>query len=71
MICSMTLMSRTRKYVDLACLKCRIKKTRCDGKTPCSNCKTKKFECEYPTHKKKRGPIFKSKYRKIPNLLNG
>lgn len=33
--------------VDVACNRCRIKKTRCDGLTPCGECSKRNLECVY------------------------
>ncbi|KAB8237033.1 Zn(II)2Cys6 transcription factor [Aspergillus alliaceus] len=40
-----------------ACLSCRSKKLRCDGRTPlCSNCHRLSLDCQYATQRRKTGP---------------
>ncbi|KAK8025345.1 hypothetical protein PG990_003168 [Apiospora arundinis] len=38
-----------RKLTTIACVHCRLKKTKCDGERPtCKRCLTKRIECTYP-----------------------
>ncbi|KAG1451025.1 hypothetical protein G6F56_008193 [Rhizopus delemar] len=53
----MTKVSGERIKVTLACMTCRKKKLKCDGKQPCSRCKSNRVECQYTNSNKKRGPI--------------
>lgn len=47
-----------RKYVSEACIECKKRHAKCDGKSPCGNCTMKELVCSFPemTVKKKRGP---------------
>ncbi len=47
----------TRSDVCQACLHCKARKRRCDGKTPaCTNCIAHGAECNYAPVRKTRGP---------------
>ncbi|ODV89698.1 hypothetical protein CANCADRAFT_4322 [Tortispora caseinolytica NRRL Y-17796] len=49
--------AQERKRISLACVSCRSKKVRCDGRTPtCLNCEKAHEHCTYQPHNDKRKP---------------
>ncbi|KAI1743760.1 hypothetical protein F4680DRAFT_407407 [Xylaria scruposa] len=54
--------TETPSKIFIACARCKIRKRKCDGKTPrCSNCVVHNAECSYAAVRRTRGPGKKDK----------
>ncbi|KAI0862349.1 hypothetical protein F4860DRAFT_125453 [Xylaria cubensis] len=56
--------TETHSKIFIACTRCKVRKRKCDGKTPCSNCVTNNAECSYAAVRRTRGPGKKDKKAK-------
>ncbi|CRK24339.1 hypothetical protein BN1708_013925 [Verticillium longisporum] len=49
------------RLLTLACDSCRVRKVKCDARTPCcSNCRSSGIDCKYELPRRKRGPKARS-----------
>lgn len=55
-----------RQRVRKACLPCRERKRKCDGKSPCGMCVAYGYECQYTEEKEQ---LVRSKIQRVPNKI--